>query len=82
MNTCWDLSDIIGIIELKQVRAIVKTCKECQLVRQMGNIKSNVEDLKNIPICDLFYKIALDTTGPLPKTNEGNKYIFFAWPLL
>jgi len=44
----------------------------------MGNIRSNVEDLKNIPICDLSYKIALDTTGPLPKTNEGNKYILFA----
>jgi len=39
---------------------------------------SNVEDLKNIPICDLFYKIALDTAGPLPETNEGNKYILIA----
>jgi len=58
----------------EQVRANVETCKECQLVRQMGNIRSNVKDLKNIPICDLFYKITLDTTGPLP-TKETN--IFF-----
>jgi hypothetical protein len=51
----------------------------------MGNIKLNVEDLKSIPVCDLFYKIALDTTKPLPETNEGNKYIlviidhYFKW---
>lgn len=38
----------------------------------------NVEDLKSIPICDLFYRIALDTARPLPKTSEGNKYIFVA----
>jgi hypothetical protein len=44
----------------------------------MGSIKSNAEDLKNIPICDLFYRIALDTRGPLPKTNKGNKYILVA----
>jgi transposase-like protein len=39
---------------------------------------SNVEDLKNISICDLFYKIALNTARPLPETNEGNKYILIA----
>jgi hypothetical protein len=44
----------------------------------MGSIRPNVEDLKYIPICDLFYKIALDTIRPLPKTNKGNKYIFVA----
>jgi len=61
-----------------EVRAIVKACKECQLVRQIRNIMSHVENLENIPICDLFYKIALDTAGPLPETNEGNKYILIA----
>jgi hypothetical protein len=44
----------------------------------MGSIKLNVEDLKYIPICDLFYRIALDIIGPLRKTNKGNKYILFA----
>ncbi len=37
-----------------------------------------MEDLRNIPIRDLFYRIALDTTGPLRETNKGNKYILFA----
>jgi hypothetical protein len=41
----------------------------------MENIRSNVEDLNNIPICDLFCRVALDSRGPLPKTNKGNKYI-------
>ncbi len=29
-------------------------------------------------MCDLFYEVALDTTGPLPKTKSGNKYILVA----
>jgi len=69
---------IIHIKKIEQVRAIVKACKECQLVKQTGSIRSNVENLKNIPICDQFYKVALVTTIPLPNTNKGNKYIFVA----
>jgi hypothetical protein len=53
----------------EQIRAIVKACKECQQVRQTGSIRPNVEDLKYIPICDLFYKITLDTTRPTRETN-------------
>ncbi len=34
-----------------------------------------MEDLKNIPMCDLCYRITLDITRPLPKTTQGNKYI-------
>jgi hypothetical protein len=44
----------------------------------MGNIRLNVEDLKGILVCDLFYKIAFDSARPLPKSNEGNKYILVA----
>lgn len=67
---------IIGDNKIEQVRAIVKACKECQLVRQTGSIRSNVEDLKNIPICDLFYKVAFDTTRPLPKpTRETSIFL-------
>jgi hypothetical protein len=36
-----------------------------------------VEDLKSIPICDLFYRVALHIARPLLHTNEGNKYILF-----
>jgi hypothetical protein len=34
--------------------------------------------MKNIPVCDLFYRVALDTTGPLPKTKNGNRYALVA----
>jgi len=34
--------------------------------------------MKNIPIYDLFYKVALDIVGPLPKTKDGNKYALVA----
>jgi hypothetical protein len=31
--------------------------------------------MKSIPVCELFYRVALDTAGPLPETKSGNKYI-------
>jgi hypothetical protein len=31
--------------------------------------------MKSIPICELFYRVALDTAGPLPETKLGNKCI-------
>jgi hypothetical protein len=34
--------------------------------------------MKNIPICDLFYCVAMDTTRPLPKTTNGNKDVLVA----
>jgi hypothetical protein len=34
-----------------------------------------VENLKNISVCDLFYRVALDIVKPLPETNDGNEYI-------
>jgi hypothetical protein len=60
------------------VKAIVKTCRQCQLVKNEGSIRSGDERLKSIPICDLFYRIALDTAGPLPETKASNKYILVA----
>jgi len=60
------------------VKAIVKTCRQCQLVKSEDSIRSGDERLKSISICDLFYQIALDTAGPLPETKAGNKYIMVA----
>jgi hypothetical protein len=57
------------------VKAMVRGC---QLVRSSGSIRSGDEQLKSIPICDLFHRVALDTAGPLPKTRSGNKYILVA----
>jgi hypothetical protein len=43
---------------------VVKACKECQMVKCIGNIRYDVEDLKNISIYDLFYRVELDIVGP------------------
>jgi hypothetical protein len=47
-------------------------------VKSEGSIRSGDERLKSIPVCDLFYRVALDTAGPLPETKAGNKYIMVA----
>ncbi len=39
-------------------------------------MKSGIKEMKNIPICNLMYHVAMDTTRPLLKTNDGNKYVF------
>jgi hypothetical protein len=62
----------------EDVKTVVRRCQQCQLVRGAGSIRSGDEQLKSIPICDLFHKVALDTAGPLPKTKSGNKYILVA----
>jgi hypothetical protein len=41
-------------------------------------MRSNIEEMKSILICDLFYHVALDIVGPLPKTTNYNKYVFVA----
>jgi hypothetical protein len=53
-------------------------CQQCQLVRSTGSIRSEDEDMKSILICELFYRVALDTTGPLLETKTRNKYILVA----
>ncbi len=47
-------------------------------MRSKGSIHSGDEQLKSIPIYDLFHRVALDTIGPLPETKSGNKYILVA----
>jgi hypothetical protein len=41
-------------------------------------MRSGIEKMKNIPICNLFYCVAMDSTGPLPETTDGNKYVLIA----
>jgi hypothetical protein len=60
------------------VKIVVKACRQCQLVKSEGSVRSGDERLKNIPVCDLFHRVALDTAGPLPETKAGNKYILVA----
>ncbi len=47
-------------------------------MKSKGSIRSGDEQMKSIPICDLFYRVALDTVGPLPETESSNKYILVA----
>ncbi len=37
------------------VKAVVKECQQCQLVKSSGSVRSGDEHLKSIPVCDLFY---------------------------
>jgi hypothetical protein len=60
------------------VKAVVRECQQCQLAKSSGSVRSGDEHLKSIPVHDLFYRIALDTAGPLPETKSGNKYILVA----
>jgi hypothetical protein len=60
------------------VKAVVKECQQCQLVKSSGSMRSGDEHLKNIHVCDLFYRVTLDTAGSLPETNSGNRYILVA----
>jgi hypothetical protein len=48
------------------------------MVRKIGSIHSKDEELKNIHVCDMFYRVLMDTTEPLPKTKLGNKFIMVA----
>jgi hypothetical protein len=41
-------------------------------------VKSGIEEMKSILVCDLFYRVALDTMGPLPETKNGNRYALVA----
>jgi len=63
---------------IEDVKLVVRNYQQCQLVKSEGSIRSGDERLKSIPICDLFYRAAMDTTGPLPETKAGNKYILVA----
>jgi hypothetical protein len=37
-----------------------------------------IEELKNIPICDLFYRVVFDTLGPLMTIKASKKYVLMA----
>jgi hypothetical protein len=42
------------------------------------NMRFGMEEMKNIPICDLFHRVAMDIVGPLSKITIGNKYVLVA----
>jgi len=48
-------------------------------------MRFGIEEMKNIPICDLFYHVTFDIAGPLLEIIDGNKYVlvtidhYFKW---
>jgi hypothetical protein len=62
----------------KKVKDVVRSCKQCQLVKHMSSIKCKPEQLRNIPIWDQFYKVALYTVRPLLEACNNNIYIWMA----
>jgi hypothetical protein len=40
------------------------------MVKRVGSMCSEDEEMKNIFVCELFYKVALDTMGPLLETKS------------
>jgi len=55
------------------VKAVIRGCQQCQLVRSSSSIRSGDEQLKSIHVYDLFHRVALDTAGPLPETKSGQQ---------
>jgi hypothetical protein len=45
------------------------------MVIKVGSIRFEDEELKSIPICELFYRGFMDIARPLLETKLGNKYI-------
>jgi len=62
----------------KNVKAIVRFCQQCQLVKRIGSMRFEDEELKSIPVYDLFHRVVMDTAGPLPETKARNRYLLVA----
>jgi hypothetical protein len=48
------------------------------LVKTIGNVRSELVELKSIPIWDQFFKVTFDTIGSLLETKHGNSYVLVA----
>jgi hypothetical protein len=40
---------------MELVKEVVHTCKNCQLIKRTGNVRSEAIELKSIPIWDQFF---------------------------
>ncbi|GFS62208.1 retrovirus-related Pol polyprotein from transposon 297 [Trichonephila clavipes] len=65
------------VVPENDVEDFVKTCDKCQRVGKPQDKKK--APLKIVPvITEIFTKINIDASGPLPMTPSGNKYIITA----
>ena len=66
----------------RDVEKYVKSCDNCQ----RRNNPRGLHELHPIEVKEPFHMIGIDVIGPLPRTEEGNKYIvvaidfFTKWP--
>ncbi len=60
------------------VKMVVKQCQHRQLAKSLGSIRSGIEEIKTFLSVTFFYGMALDITGPLPETKNGNRYALVA----
>jgi hypothetical protein len=62
----------------ESMRMLVRQCQHYRLAKSLENIKSSIEEMKNVPIYEFFYRMALDIAGPLLETKNGNRYALVA----
>jgi len=73
ITKCYFLNNCI-----EEVKDVVQSYKQCQLVKRMGSIRSKIKELIIILIWDRFYIVVLDIARPLFETYNRNKYILVA----
>ena len=62
----------------ENIRSYVQSCDACQ---RWGKTKTQ-QKLHPIPVHAPFYQVGIDFVGPLPITENGNKYIIVAMDYL
>ena len=60
----------------KDIHEWINTCMECQMRKDEANTKAG--SANNLLANEPFELIGMDFIGPLPTTNQGNKYIIVA----
>jgi hypothetical protein len=50
---------------IEAIKKFIRAYEKCQLAKQSRNMKSSIQEMKSLVICDLFYCVIMDTTGPL-----------------
>jgi hypothetical protein len=53
----------------ESIKKFIRVCEKCQLVRQSGNMRFGIKEMKNIPICDLFLLCCNGHSWTITKNN-------------
>jgi len=62
---------------MKQVQQHVASCGVCVRARTTFNMNPGLA-LQPLPVSGMFHTWGVDTSGPLPKTERGNRYVLHA----